>query len=1121
MAVYGQLLIDAGGGVIDHAKQSEKAEGATVIIGLGGTGTSAVSKIKKEVFTQLKPDDVDATIPTYGAIRYLVVDSDPSDIEKRATGEPYDIDVNNEFFDISNKSIKTEFEAVKILEKRTDLKWLDYQHLSPDTAANGAGGVRQVGRFLLVDKAELFKAKLSTIINAALKESKNSKLNIHILAGISGGTGSGTFIDVCYIVHHVLQEIGQADAMVSGYFFLPDVNLSVPEVAASPTLAGYIKVNGYSALQELDYCMNFDRNRDSFKMTYKFGNVDYNTKPVDLCYLVSTIDQNGNHIKNGYQYAMGVVADYIISYLGKGIIAGGGDDKDGVTIAGHIANLKRMKDGIALQHGAGNDYNVLGSAVAMMPLSEIATYLGAKLFGAYDSIYGRAPSQAERDNFLTVTQLQYDNIQDSVADGCAKGLGFPPAFDANMYKNMGNRRFVERADEFLDTNRGKLAENQKKLTEKLGDPDITSEGTSLITRTFKRLFDLYVTSLDYGPFFTKRMIFGNNNPNLLQAVEGMIVHNNEALESEVRQDKLRHDALTDAEARMDASSFINAGHRIDEYKAALANWYMHLYRIDVIKTMGDVLQEYKRQLTDLDNSFFRVLTNVLDTLRETFETNARVLSEGVREENSYTWKILSVPDIIDGLDEVIKKLDVQKTLSDLMIGMFTNCKKWIGEDDAEIVKLISEFVLKEFEDATKKTMTDYLKEKYQTSGNDELLANAIEADIMEDKLWSKSTPLFWQNQMYHNPVGMLTTLTVPYDSNEIKLAAGKLSNAKGEVKVRPSYITDKISLMRFYSGLPLYSYQGIHEYERAYEADNNPVGRHLFEVGDVNWNEILPSPIPASFDTNRSSDRIMKKNERLMGEFARAEELGIIAQNDIGMWFVHKTDALDVDALKAELDAIKEMRPCQEYVNKMTALKAERAAKFEEIRLGTATAQPGAEKQVVQDFYLLSPKNNQLVRDEIAKVEAIDSLAAEAEAKFATIKGQTGSKKEFFDAIFSGILPYGKKIVFTYDEFGIEKSVDLQNLEMPYGYAGAYQAYITYQTIDAKVKDLIIKATKARVSEDDSPEIKATVADLDASMPKKIQAYLSYYDADPKIDEIRAFYDEFMKEFATFKMLNM
>ena len=76
MATYGSLLIDTGGGVIDHGKQSERQSGATVIIGLGGTGADAVIKLKKEVYKQLKPDDVNAVIPKYSDIQYLIVDSD-------------------------------------------------------------------------------------------------------------------------------------------------------------------------------------------------------------------------------------------------------------------------------------------------------------------------------------------------------------------------------------------------------------------------------------------------------------------------------------------------------------------------------------------------------------------------------------------------------------------------------------------------------------------------------------------------------------------------------------------------------------------------------------------------------------------------------------------------------------------------------------------------------------------------------------------------------------------------------------------------------------------------------------------------------------------------------------
>ena len=54
-------------------------------------------------------------------------------------------------------------------------------------------------------------------------------------------------------------------------------------------------------------------------------------------------------------------------------------------------------------------------------------------------------------------------------------------------------------------------------------------------------------------------------------------------------------------------------------------------------------------------------------MKETFAKNAEELSEGIREENTYTWKILSVKDIKEGLDEVVKNLDMNQTLYALMI----------------------------------------------------------------------------------------------------------------------------------------------------------------------------------------------------------------------------------------------------------------------------------------------------------------------------------------------------------------------------------------------------------------------------------------------------------------------
>ena len=47
MTMYDPLRISKGGGIIDHNKQSERQDGATLIIGLGGTGGKAVQQIKK------------------------------------------------------------------------------------------------------------------------------------------------------------------------------------------------------------------------------------------------------------------------------------------------------------------------------------------------------------------------------------------------------------------------------------------------------------------------------------------------------------------------------------------------------------------------------------------------------------------------------------------------------------------------------------------------------------------------------------------------------------------------------------------------------------------------------------------------------------------------------------------------------------------------------------------------------------------------------------------------------------------------------------------------------------------------------------------------------------------
>lgn len=934
---YSRLLLSCGGGVIDHAKQAERQDGATLVIGLGGTGSDAVMELKKEVFKQLKPDDEQAVIPTYAAIKYLIVDSDASKINAQS-GKLTDIDRNTEFFDISNSYIKETFVATEILKNRPELSWLNYEHIFISQAFAGAGGIRQVGRFLLVDKAWPLFDKIKSEMQSALLACNNGKLTVHICAGISGGTGSGTFLDVCYLVRQALQEIGKTDASVCGYFFLPDVNLSVPEIINNPLTSQYIKVNAYAALQELDYCMNFTNNKDSFRMNYGFTKVDFKMQPVDMCYLISATDAEENRIADSYHSVIGLVANNIINFVANSFGDLRETEKDnGKSLAEYISVWNCVRAGITLQHGASVDYNIFGMAIAEMPFAELDTYLGAKLFEAFCPMYDKVPTEKERDEFLIKNQLQYEDLRKYLTANCPGAVNFPTSYDAKMYKARGNAAFIQRAADFLASNKGEMEKNLRTMAEEITEFNIPKESTSLISRTYKALCDSFVTSLDFGPFYAKRMLFGGNNQNLIYAVDGYIAKNNENLAHELRQGQLRDDEYEQAKIRMDSASILNEKKRMGEYLNALNNLYVHHYKVEQFKNMGELLEQYKKLLIKLDHNFFAVLTQMLETLKETFAKNADVLSEGIKEENTYTWKILSVKDIKEGLDEDVKNLDLNQTLYALMTDLFENCKKWIDQDENEISKLISDFVLGQFQTVAKKTMTDYLKEKFGVD-NATLLEQKIEDAIIQKELWSKSTPLFWKNSMYNRPVGEQNILTVPFDSLEICNAANNFAEKK-RITLRRSGIIDKMSVMRFYSGFPMYAYQEIQELERAYETDRS-LGRHLYEGTEVDWNTFLPSPIPASFRIGTPIERIEKRNAELITEFEKAKELGIIIKDPIGNWEILTTDELQ--------------------------------AQPKPLRIQTPNAVPGSEDLVMMDFYLKSPVLNEKVREELRKKGKMD-----------------------------------------------------------------------------------------------------------------------------------------------------
>lgn len=348
---------------------SKQMGSACVMIGIGGTGLAALRRVKKEVYLHLEPDDPDAAVPEYSKIAFLGIDTDTTDLTV-VNPDITDLQVHEQW----SVNVPRLGEMLANPENKTDpcLNWLSIP-LEMD-GDQGAGGNRQAGRFCLFKKALALRIKLCKIINQVKTKTGRPNVQVHIFAGISGGTGSGCFLDVCYILRDILKGTGST---VYGYFFFPDAQLYRPNIKNITAIENY-KRNGYAALRELDYCMSFPSSGGCFRANYSFNfSVESKEAPVDQCHLISVADTSSITEENGFNYCLSDVAEYVLTYLADvqaSSVQEANDTKELTTECFRI-NTRQALGIIRPSVGAECNYNIVSSLSAELPLTFVGTNL--------------------------------------------------------------------------------------------------------------------------------------------------------------------------------------------------------------------------------------------------------------------------------------------------------------------------------------------------------------------------------------------------------------------------------------------------------------------------------------------------------------------------------------------------------------------------------------------------------------------------------------------------------------------------------------------------------------------------------------------------------------------------
>jgi len=267
----------------------------SLFIGLGGTGAKAIIHTKKRF------------IDTYGKVppmvAFLAIDTDDDVINFK---------LDNHLGTEKIKLDTSEFLYSKVRDPQMVLKRNpELFNFVPEKnrdilqdLTKGAGQIRSNGRFAIhfnysgIEYA--VNNKLTSILNAATIddpefETNGDDVEINMMFSLAGGTGSGTFIDMAYIIKEASKSIDSTVGVsIIGFAVLPDV---FSTMMTGPAMKNALP-NGFGAMYDLDYLMHHNYKKRPLEIKYSNKTITIERPPFDLVFTINNKDKRGNTYTN-------------------------------------------------------------------------------------------------------------------------------------------------------------------------------------------------------------------------------------------------------------------------------------------------------------------------------------------------------------------------------------------------------------------------------------------------------------------------------------------------------------------------------------------------------------------------------------------------------------------------------------------------------------------------------------------------------------------------------------------------------------------------------------------------------------------------------------------------------
>lgn len=234
----------------------------TLFLGLGGVGSRIVDLIAMRAKHLPNWEEQLEALTSFVSIDTNQLDQ--NQLKEIASGNRMQIGA------VDKRAIVAGYRADK---NQQALQWLDRSYVPRAGIKPGAGQIRVESRLGYFHESPTIRRRLIEIIEAMLKPNNTWRqaghFHAYLYCTLAGGTGSGSFLSVAYLLDDVIRSIGAWQPRIIGNLMLS--SLITPVV--DPKLHPNIHANTYAALKELEHLtkLNYKQIKDEGRTKEEFA----------------------------------------------------------------------------------------------------------------------------------------------------------------------------------------------------------------------------------------------------------------------------------------------------------------------------------------------------------------------------------------------------------------------------------------------------------------------------------------------------------------------------------------------------------------------------------------------------------------------------------------------------------------------------------------------------------------------------------------------------------------------------------------------------------------------------------------------------------------------------------